>query len=54
MDEGVDDARAEDGHEEEEHSDLLADAFLQLVQVPEKIERNCILAGTHFRALQTV
>ncbi len=35
VDEGVDDASQEDGHEEDEHADLLADAFLQLVQVPE-------------------
>ena len=35
VDEGVDDAGQEDGHEEDEHADLLPDTFLQLVQVPE-------------------
>ena len=39
MDEGVDDAGGEDGHEEQEHADLLADALLQLVQVPEILVR---------------
>ena len=35
MDEGIDDAGQEDGHEEDEHANLLADPLLQLVQVPE-------------------
>ena len=35
VDEGVDNAGQEDGHEEDEHADLLPDALLQLVQVPE-------------------
>ena len=39
VDEGVDDAGGEDGHEEQEHADLLADALLQLVQVPEILVR---------------
>jgi len=38
VDEGVDDACGEDGHEEEEHADFLADALLKLVQVPEKVQ----------------
>ena len=33
MYEGVDEARGEDGHEEEEHADLLADALLEEVEV---------------------
>ena len=37
VDEGVDEARGEDGHEEDEHADLLANTLLQLVQVPKTI-----------------
>lgn len=34
VDEGGDDGAEESGHEEQEHSHFLSDAFLQLVEVP--------------------